>query len=592
MKLVEKELGAHHIAADIGCHLFSILPPFNVGATTMGYGLGPASASALNGGEGKRAVSFIGDGGFWHNGLNSSVGNAVYNKSDNVTVVVDNHYSAATGGQDLLSSRAVSRRRSTGHAIAQAARGVGAGWVRQIDRTYDVARMRATLREALTTAARGPKVIVASSECMLNRQRREKPLMQAAAKAGKRVVRPRFGVDQDVCTGDHACMRLSGCPSLSLKHTGEKLRDDPVAVVDNSCVGCGHCGEVANAAVLCPSFYRADIVENPSRVDRMLCAYPGRRDRRVATPPRRQALDAGLRWTARSPSRCWRSAAKAAACWWTGSLRWPSGRAGAHSRRRFREWRSAPGRRSTMSRRSRAPPGRTPVFSAMAAPGDVDVVIAAEWMEAGRAIQRGLVTPDRTTLIASTHRTLAVSEKEGLGDGMANSSAVTAAARVACRRFVAFDMATLAERAGSVVSSVLFGALCGTGVLPFGRASFEATISDAGVGVQASLRGFALGLKAVEKAPDPVAAPTVAVLAPVGHAPYDALQIRAAALPEAAHETLAEGLRLVVAYQDIAYGTVYLDAVEMIAGLGRRKAPPDPGSDRGRRQICCPRHGL
>jgi indolepyruvate ferredoxin oxidoreductase alpha subunit len=270
MKLVEKELGQHHITADIGCHLFSILPPFNVGASTMGYGLGPASASALNGGQGKRVLSFIGDGGFWHNGLNSSIGNAVYNKSDNVTVIVDNHYSSATGGQDLLSSRAVTKRRSTGHGIANAVRGVGAGWVRQIDRTYDVTRMRAMIREALTTATRGPKVIVASSECMLNRQRREKPLMQAAAKAGKRVVRPRFGVDQDVCTGDHACMRLSGCPSLSLKHTGEKLRDDPVAVVDNSCVGCGHCGEVATAAILCPSFYRADIVENPGQIDRFL----------------------------------------------------------------------------------------------------------------------------------------------------------------------------------------------------------------------------------------------------------------------------------------------------------------------------------
>jgi indolepyruvate ferredoxin oxidoreductase, alpha subunit len=270
MKLVEKELGQHHIAADIGCHLFSILPPFNVGTTTMGYGLGPASASALNGGEGKRVISIMGDGGFWHNGLNSSIGNAVYNKSDNVTVIVDNHYSAATGGQDLLSSRAVTRRRSTNNTISRAVKGIGAAWVRQIDRTYDVARMRATLREALTTVSRGPKVIVASSECMLNRQRREKPLLQAAAKAGKRVVRPRFGIDQDVCTGDHACMRLSGCPSLSLKHTGEKLRDDPVAVVDNSCVGCGHCGEVANAAVLCPSFYRADIVENPSWTDRVL----------------------------------------------------------------------------------------------------------------------------------------------------------------------------------------------------------------------------------------------------------------------------------------------------------------------------------
>ena len=287
MKLVEQELGEHHIAADIGCHLFSILPPFKVGASTMGYGLGPASASALNGGEGERVVSFMGDGGFWHNGLNSSIGNAVYNKSDSVVVVVDNHYSAATGGQDLLSSRATSRRRSTGHTIVRAVRGVGAKWVRSVDRTYDVAHMRDTLRAALTTVARGPKVIVASSECMLNRQRREKPLMAAAIKAGRRVVRPRFGVDQDVCTGDHACMRLSGCPSLSLKHTGEKLRDDPVAVVDNSCVGCGHCGEVANAAVLCPSFYRADMVENPGFAGPVAGTRAWGGDRVAAAPARR-----------------------------------------------------------------------------------------------------------------------------------------------------------------------------------------------------------------------------------------------------------------------------------------------------------------
>jgi indolepyruvate ferredoxin oxidoreductase alpha subunit len=270
LKLVEKELGAHHIAGDIGCHLFSILPPFNLGTTTMGYGLGPASASALNGGDGKRVIAFMGDGGFWHNGLTSSIGNAVYNKSGNVSVIVDNYYSSATGGQDLLSSRVRGWRRSTGHSIAKAVRSVGVRWVRQIDRTYDVARMRDAFRAALTTDRGGPKVIVASSECMLNRQRREKPLAQAAIKGGKRVVRPRFGVDQDVCTGDHACMRLSGCPSLSLKHTGEGLRDDPVAVIDISCVGCGHCGEVATAAVLCPSFYRADIVENPGRWERLV----------------------------------------------------------------------------------------------------------------------------------------------------------------------------------------------------------------------------------------------------------------------------------------------------------------------------------
>jgi indolepyruvate ferredoxin oxidoreductase alpha subunit len=270
MKLVEQELGDHHISADIGCHLFSILPPFNIGTTTMGYGLGPASASAFNVKAGKRPISVMGDGGFWHNGLTSSVGNAVYNKQDGVILVVDNFYSSATGGQDLPSSRAVNKRRSTNNSIADAVKGIGVKWVRQIDRTYDVAKMRDTLREALTTTETGPKIIVASSECMLNKQRRVKPLFQKAQRDGVRVVRERFGVDEDVCTGDHACIRLSGCPSLSVKHTDDPLRDDPVASIDESCVGCGNCGEVSEAAVLCPSFYRADIISNPTWFDRTM----------------------------------------------------------------------------------------------------------------------------------------------------------------------------------------------------------------------------------------------------------------------------------------------------------------------------------
>src|SRR5882724_8068616 len=273
MKLVETEVGPHHVAADIGCHLFSILPPFNIGATTMGYGLGPASAAAFNVQADKKSISIIGDGGFWHNGLTSSIGNAVYNKHDGVIIVVDNFYSSATGGQDIPSSRADNRSRSTKHPIVEAVKGVGAKWVRQIDRTYDVSHMRDTLREALTTKEKGPKIIVASSECMLNKQRRVKPLVAAAAKRGERVVRERFGVDEDTCSGDHACIRLSGCPSLSVKPTSDPLKDNPVAAVDNTCVGCGHCGEVADAAVLCPSFYRADIVSNPTafeaRLDRI-----------------------------------------------------------------------------------------------------------------------------------------------------------------------------------------------------------------------------------------------------------------------------------------------------------------------------------
>ena len=107
MKLVERELGPHHVSCDIGCHLFSILPPFNIGATTMGYGLGWAGAAALNTTEtSKRTISVMGDGGFWHNGLTSGVGNAVFNRTDNVLLIVDNSYTAATGGQDILSSRA------------------------------------------------------------------------------------------------------------------------------------------------------------------------------------------------------------------------------------------------------------------------------------------------------------------------------------------------------------------------------------------------------------------------------------------------------------------------------------------------------
>jgi indolepyruvate ferredoxin oxidoreductase, alpha subunit len=275
LKLAEKELGSHHISADIGCHLFSILPPFNLGGTTMGYGLGPASASAFNVPAGKRAISFMGDGGFWHNGLASSIGNAVFNKQDNVIVVVDNYYSAATGGQDIPSSRADNPRRKTNNSIVEAVKGIGATWVRQIDRTYDVARLRDTFRDALTTKEAGPKIIVASSECMLNKQRRVRPQFNRLVASGGRAVKERFGVDEDVCTGDHACIRLSGCPSLSLKHTDDPLKDDPVASIDNSCVGCGNCGEVSEAAVLCPSFYRADIIFNPTRWDRFVASLRG-----------------------------------------------------------------------------------------------------------------------------------------------------------------------------------------------------------------------------------------------------------------------------------------------------------------------------
>ena len=269
IKLVERELGHHHVSCDIGCHLFSTLPPFDIGNTVMGYGLGGAGTSALGSAGGKRAIAILGDGGFWHNGLVSSVGNAVFNRNDGVQIIVDNGYSAATGGQDNLSSAADNRWRSTRNSIERAVRGVGVRWIRTISNTYNVAQMRDALKEALLTAKDGPKVIVARSECMLNKQRRERPLLAKKMKAGLRTVREKFGVDHDTCTGDHSCIRLSGCPSLTVAPNPDPLRREPVTKGIQSCVGCGLCGEVAHAAVLCPSFYRASIVSNPSQWERM-----------------------------------------------------------------------------------------------------------------------------------------------------------------------------------------------------------------------------------------------------------------------------------------------------------------------------------
>jgi len=153
--------------------------------------------------------------------------------------------------------------------IENTLRGMGVKWLRTVH-NYRVADMMKALRQAYTTPEPGLKVIVAEGECQLERQRRKRPLVAARLKAGKRVVRTRFGVDEDVCTGDHSCIRLSGCPSLTVKNSSDPLKVDPVAHVNNACVGCGLCGEVAHAAVLCPSFFRAEIVHNPNLWDRLV----------------------------------------------------------------------------------------------------------------------------------------------------------------------------------------------------------------------------------------------------------------------------------------------------------------------------------
>ncbi len=270
IKLVEKEVGEIHVAADIGCHTFSTLPPFNIGNSVLGYGLGLASAAGVGPAFGdKRVVSIMGDGGLWHNGLTSGVAGAVFNQTDSVLVIMNNGYSSATGQQHIPSTGTNFRSEPTGQNIREALKGLGVKWQRTVT-TYEVGNMMKTLREALSTKTKGLKVIIAESECQLAKQRRIRPLNRKKLESGERLVRTRFGVDDDVCTGDHSCIRLSGCPSLTIKPNPDPLRKDPVAHVNNGCVGCGLCGETADAATLCPSFYRADIVQNPSAWDRWL----------------------------------------------------------------------------------------------------------------------------------------------------------------------------------------------------------------------------------------------------------------------------------------------------------------------------------
>ena len=216
--------------------------------------------------------------------------------------------------------------------------------------------------------------------------------------------------------------------------------------------------------------------------------------------------------------------------------------------------------------------GGTPVLALMPLAGDVDVVLASELMEAGRAVQRGLVTPDRTTLVASTHRVYAISEKSAMGDGRVDDAQLLKHAAAAAKHFVRFDMAAAAEASGSVISAVLFGALAGTGVLPFSRAQFEATIERGGVGVKPSLKAFdAAFARALNAAPDATpgatgGAPTVANPVPTPRDPVVRSLVARVhdRFPAEAHAMLTEGVRRTIDFQDPAYADLYLDRM---AGL-------------------------
>ncbi len=281
IKLAQQEVGPLHIAADIGCHSFATFEPFSLGHSILGYGMSLASRAGVSPMMERRVLSIMGDGGFWHNGLLTGVQSALFNGDDAVLLIFKNGYTSATGTQDIISTpgknakaMAVDKLASltaSNRTIEDTLSGLGVQWLRTVH-SYRVAAMRDVIREAMTTPFNGLKVIVAEGECQLERQRRVRPWLASLLARGERVVRVKYGVDEDVCNGDHACMRLSGCPTLTLKDNPDPLKVDPVATVIDGCVGCGLCGENAHAATLCPSFYRAEVVQNPRWHERAIDA--------------------------------------------------------------------------------------------------------------------------------------------------------------------------------------------------------------------------------------------------------------------------------------------------------------------------------
>lgn len=279
LKMAQQDVGPVHISGDIGCHALATFEPFSVGHSILGYGMSLASRAGVSPLMKRRVLSVMGDGGFWHNGLLTGVQSALFNGDDAVLLIFKNGYTSATGTQDIINTppelvkQSVDDKRQslahTNQTIEQTLKGLGVQWLRTVH-TYHVEEMRATLTEAFTTSFQGLKVIVAEGECQLERQRRIKPWLASLLARGERVERVKYGVDEDVCNGDHACIRLSGCPTLTLKDNPDPLKVDPVATVIDGCVGCGLCGANAHAATLCPSFYRAEVVQNPRWPERVL----------------------------------------------------------------------------------------------------------------------------------------------------------------------------------------------------------------------------------------------------------------------------------------------------------------------------------
>jgi Pyruvate/2-oxoacid:ferredoxin oxidoreductase gamma subunit/pyruvate/2-oxoacid:ferredoxin oxidoreductase beta subunit len=616
IKLMQRELGPTHISADIGCHAFATFAPFSLGNSILGYGMSLASAAAVGAHGQQRPIAVMGDGGFWHNGLITGVAGQLFNKGDGVLLVMQNGYASATGLQYVPSSKAGRRGAPSGMDIERTLRALGVTWLRTV-RSYSVAVMVKTLKEAMRTAERGLKVIIADGECQLARQRRVRAQDAGKLARGERVVRTRFGVDDELCTGDHSCIRLSGCPSLTVKPNPDPLRRDPVATVVESCVGCGLCGEVAHAAVLCPSFYRAEVIRNPNVWDRMV--HRVRRTvidwlgRAVPLSPEGRGPGRGGYGVSRGPNPLTTLSPTELGLVRVRSLKdepksdisdFGAGRGSAPPTRPLAiliaalggegggvltQWIVGAAESLALPVQSTSIPGvaqRTgattyyieiwpqplaadaprPLLALLPGIGDVDLMLASELMEAGRTVAAGFVTPDRTLAIASTARAHVMDEKIAMGDGRHDSARLAEALAQRSRSHILIDMAEIARRAGAMVNAVMLGALAGAGCLPIPPEAFEAAIARDGKAVDSNLRGFRAGLDAVRHR-----APSALTASAPGESSSSAdLQHEIAALPAAACATVQQGVERLVRYQDLAYARLYLDRLKPIAAADQR----------------------
>lgn len=258
-------------ATDVGCYGMAGLAPFHMADSNMGMGGGLAAATALSAMSEQKNVSVVGDGTLWHSALNTCVVNGLYNKQDATYLVLDNKWTAMTGAHENPNSGPQLTGEQSGgdFNIERTFRGLG---VKRVEKAnpYNFRDFQKKLKKIQADPAPQLRVLISEAECQLQRQRTVKPMRAKAIVEGKRVEVERLGVDEEVCVGDHSCMRVNGCPSLTLEESPNTLKTAPVAAIDTTCVGCGVCGEIAHAAQLCPSFHKVTVVRNAGRFERFM----------------------------------------------------------------------------------------------------------------------------------------------------------------------------------------------------------------------------------------------------------------------------------------------------------------------------------